>query len=227
MVHFFDINTVFFTALGYPMSYLEFFGTIFNVWCVWLAAKNKVLNWPVGIVAVVLFFALFYQIRLYSDMVEQAYFFVTGFWGWWVWTHPKGDDRKEDGEMRVVRSDRNEAVLAAAITGAGTLALGGFMSKIHLILPSIFQAPADYPYWDAFTTVMSFVATILMGRKRVDCWVYWITVDVIGIWLYYVKGVKFISLEYVVFLVMATWGLITWARSLESSKTGRQPYANV
>lgn len=32
--HFFSINTIFFTLLGYQMSYLEFFGTILNLWSV-------------------------------------------------------------------------------------------------------------------------------------------------------------------------------------------------
>ncbi len=208
-----DINTVFFTVMGYPMSYIEFFGTVFNLVCVWLAARNKVLTWPVGIVAVVLFFILFYQIRLYSDMIEQAWFFVTGFWGWWMWTHPKGE-KKPGTELPVTRSPRMEAVSAIAITAVGTLVLSTLMSRIHVLLPAAFPAPADYPFLDALTTVMSFTATVLMMRRRVDCWTYWIIVDVIGIWLYFVKGVRFIALEYVIFLAMATWGLLSWRKIL-------------
>jgi nicotinamide mononucleotide transporter len=211
MLHYLDVNTIFFSVMGYPMSYIEFFGTILNVWCVWLAARNKVLNWPVGIVAVVLFFALFYQIRLYSDMAEQVWFFVTGFWGWWMWTHPKGQKK---AELPVTRSPRAELWYGIGITLAGTIALGTFMSRVHLLFPAMFPAPADYPYLDAFTTVMSFTATVLMMRRRVDCWAYWITVDVIGIWLYFMKDVRFIALEYVLFLGMATWGLLSWRKLL-------------
>lgn len=210
-----SVNAVFFSVAGYPMSYIEFVATVFNLVSVWLTAKNKVASWPVGIVAVTLFFVLFFEIRLYSDMVEQAYFFVTGFWGWWLWTHPKRQaeaDRR--GELKISRGSRRELALAAAATAAGTFALGLFMSRVHLILPAVFPAPADFPYLDAFTTVMSFVATVLMMRKKVECWYLWILVDVIGIWLYFVKGVRFISLEYVIFLVMATVGCIQWQRIL-------------
>ena len=211
MTGLFSVETVFFTVMGYPMSYIEFFGTILNVVSVWLTARNKVASWPVGLVAVVLFFILFREIRLYSDMVEQAYFFFTGLWGWWAWTHPK---RKEDAdakkELVVSRGSRDELSLAAGITIFGTLALGAFMARAHIHLPAVFPAPADYPYLDAFTTVMSFVATILMIRKKVECWYLWILVDVIGIWLYYVKGVRFIALEYVLFLILASGGLYKW-----------------
>jgi nicotinamide mononucleotide transporter len=67
------------------MSYLEFVGTIFNLWCVWLAAKNKISTWPIGLVGIVLYIFLFYQIQLYSDLVEQLYFFVMTFYGWYLW----------------------------------------------------------------------------------------------------------------------------------------------
>jgi nicotinamide mononucleotide transporter len=177
------------------------------------------------LVGVVLFFILFYQIRLYSDMFEQVYFFVTGFWGWWLWTHPK---RAEDADakkgLKIVRAARKELAISFAITVTGTLALGAAMSRIHLLLPSFFTVPADYPYTDAFTTVMSFVATVLMMRKRVECWHYWIIIDIIGVWLYYVKGVRFISLEYAIFLVMATGGLLSWRKlpAASSSSYGLQ-----
>lgn len=217
MINYLSVDTTFFTVIGYPMSYLEFFGTVLNVWCVWLTAKNKVLSWPVGIVAVVLFFLLFYEIRLYSDMVEQAYFFMTGFWGWWVWTHPKKEEADAKSELKISHAPAREACIAAAITVVGSLALGFFMTKVHLILPAIFPEPADFPYMDAFTTVLSFVATVLMIRKRVECWYLWILVDIIGIWLYYAKGVKFIALEYVLFLILATNGYFRWRKEYRTA----------
>jgi len=77
------------------------------------------------------------------------------------------------------------------------------INNLSIRFPNQFPEPASYPYLDSFTTVMSFVATILMARKKVTCWYLRILVDIIGIGLYYVKGVKFISLEYVIFLVLA------------------------
>src|SRR5512135_3579492 len=131
-----DVNTTFFTVLGYPMSYIEFFGTALNIWSVWLTARNKVLSWPVGIVAVVLFFFLFYEIRLYSDMVEQVWYVVTGFWGWWVWTHPKSPEESDvNKELKISYASLTENLWSAAIIAFGTLAMGAFMARINLLLP--------------------------------------------------------------------------------------------
>ncbi len=211
MPGFLDVNTVFFTVWNYPMSYLEFFGTVANIWCVWLTAKNKVASWPVGLVGIILYFFLFHQIRLYSDMFEQVYFFFISFWGWWLWTHPR---RKEESDgqngLKVTAGTWRGNAAAAAVTLTGSLALGALMSRIHLLLPRFFPAPADYPYWDAFTTVMSFTATALLARRRIENWLLWLTVDAIGVWLYWIKGVKFISLEYLLFFGLAANGLREW-----------------
>src|SRR5262245_63952313 len=94
MTAFLRVETVLVTVFGYPMSYLEFTGTVFNLWSVWLVARKSILTWPVGIVGVILFGILFYQIQLYSDLVEQVYFLVTGFYGWWIWARGAGEGKR-------------------------------------------------------------------------------------------------------------------------------------
>lgn len=212
MFSFFSIDNVFFSVLGYPMSYLEFVGTILNIASVWLVARKHVLNWPVGIVAVVLFGALFFQIRLYSDFAEQIYYLVSGFYGWWVWTKAGKDGMDSAGTTLIRNGTLKERVLTGAFVLIGTIALGWFMAHVNSWWPSIFPEPASFPYLDAVTTVMSFAAQMLMIFRVIDNWYLWIAVDVIGIWLYAVKEVRFVSLLYVVFLVLATMGLFEWRR---------------
>jgi nicotinamide mononucleotide transporter len=212
-IHLFSINTIFFTVFDYPMSYIEFFGTIFNIWCVWLTAKGKVSSWPVGMVGIVLYFFLFYQIRLYSDLTEQIYFFILSIFGWWMWLHPK--TKKEagnDNNLKVSHNTFRVSINYSIIIILGTMVMGYLMGNIHIYLPKYFPEQASYPYLDAFTTVMSFAATILLVKKKIESWFLWILVDIIGIGLYYAKGVKFISLEYVLFLILATKGLYNWIK---------------
>lgn len=68
-----SVDNVFFTVPGYPMSYIEFAGTILYLASVWLIARRNVLTWPIGIASVLLYLILFYQIHLYSDALEQVY----------------------------------------------------------------------------------------------------------------------------------------------------------
>ncbi len=69
LLTFFDVNNTFFTLLSYPISYLEFTGTLFNLASVWLIAKRNIWTWPIATIGVILFCDLYYQIKHY------AYFF--------------------------------------------------------------------------------------------------------------------------------------------------------
>lgn len=217
--HFLDINTVFFTALDYQMSYVEFFGTLFTIWCVWLTAKAKVLSWPVGIIGTLLYIFLFYQISLYSDLFEQIYFLVTGFIGWWFWVRPRAKEHSDSADQLKVGANTVKTNLAyLSIVVAGTFLFAYVATHLDNWFPAYFEEPASFPFLDAFTTAMSFVAQWLLTRKKLESWILWILVDIIGIWLYWVKGVKFISLEYVLFLGIAIKGLVDWKKKFNSYK---------
>jgi nicotinamide mononucleotide transporter len=218
---FLSVENIAFTVLDYPMSYVEFIGTIFYLLSVWLIARRNVWTWPIGIISVLLYMVLFYQIQLYSDTLEQVYYLGASVYGWWFWTRRKSkkDDAAEDHLREVGFSTRRSMGIWIAVTLVGSLLLGVFMTQAHILIPSFFTLPADYPYLDAFTTVMSFTAMWLMARKRIESWVYWIIVDVIGIGLYFVKEVRFLSLLYVILLVLALNGLREWWQAYQKRAT--------
>jgi len=207
-----NINYIFFTVLGYPMSYLEFFGTLLNLWSVYLVTQNNVLTWPVGNLAVILFGILFFQIQLYSDFIEQIYFLITGFYGWWVWLYLRRGKDLGKKDLSITSNTPQCNFVYFSIILVGTFLMGGLMARIHQYLPRIFAQPASYPYLDAFTTVMSFTATILMAHKKMESWYLWILVDIIGIWLYFKKSVVLISLLYLIFLLLSIKGLFNWKK---------------
>ena len=212
MYELFSINNIFFTVLGYPMSYIEFFGTIFNLWCVYLVVKNNIWNWPIGIVGVILFGFMFYQINLYSDLFEQIYFFITSFYGWWAWIHMRNTNQANAQELSISRNNQKNNLIYFIIIILGTILLGYFTSNIHIYFAEYFPEPASFPYLDAFTTILSFAATILMAHRKIECWYLWILVDVIGVWLYFAKDVRLVSILYFIFLILATRGLISWSK---------------
>ena len=211
MKHLFSVDNIAFTVFGYPLSYVELVGTVFYLWSVWLIARRRIWTWPIGIVAVILYMLIFYQIRLYSDALEQVYYLIASVYGWWHWLRSP----REGATIVDVDFSSTKAVLVwllvSVVLGIG---LGAFMSRAHVLLPGIFPEAASFPYLDALTTIGSFVAMWLTARRRIESWVYWMVIDVVGIGLYYVKGVKFIALLYVVLLGLAVKGFVSWSRQL-------------
>ena len=116
----------------------------------------------------------------------------------------------DHGTIRTL-SNRNRLLLAALIA-AVVLVVGTLITRIHLILPQVFDHPATYPYIDTFIAISSILATILLARRIFETWVLWIAVDITSIGLYSVKGVKLIAIEFVIFLALAVLGIYSWYR---------------
>jgi nicotinamide mononucleotide transporter len=208
-----SVENIMVSVGGYPLSWIEFTGTILYFASVWLVARKNLLTWPVSLVSVTLYGILFWQIQLYSDMLEQIYYLGIGVWGWISWKHIK------DEKQQIPTGFSSPGVMVAWTLGIAAvgLLLGLAVARFHLWMPAFFPAPADYPFLDAFTTVASFGAMYLMTRRRTESWFWWIAIDAIGIGLYWVKDVRFIAIQYIALFFMASWGLLRWMA------TERQP----
>lgn len=202
-----DINHIAFEIWGYPVSYVELIGTIFGLISVFLAAKTNILTWPAGILNEAAFFIIFFQVQLYSDMLLQVFFFIVTLYGWYFW--------KKEAEEKKVRSLALKMWVPylIALIG-GTVLLGFLMQNIHLIFPNYFLEKAAYPFADAFTTTASIIATLMLSRKLIQTWYFWIAVDVVAAIIYLMKDIQLIAIEYIIFLIICVFGLIKWRRSI-------------
>ena len=206
-MNYFDINNIACTVLGYHLSYIEAVGSLFGLISVYYASRGNVLTWPAGIINEIALCILFYQVQLYADMFLQVYFFIVTIFGWYHW-------KSNTAHVPITKLSKNSLKGYGISLIAGTIMLGIVIRHLHAWLPQYFPLPAAYPYADSFVTVASILATILLAKKQIENWVLWIVVDVVSVILYLFKGIYFLSLEYVIFLVLATWGLWQWRKKL-------------
>ena len=66
------------------------------------------------------------------------------------------------------------------------------------------------PWADAFASSTAFTGMWLMAKKKVESWYWWIATNITSIPLYFIKGLAFTSVYYVILLVLAIFGLIEW-----------------
>ncbi len=199
-----SLKFVLFELLDYPVSLLEFLGILSGLICVYTAAKNQIITWPVGIFNSICFFFLFYQVQLYSDMLLQIYFFGSSIYGWIFW-------QKRRGIEIPITSTSNKSFLQLSIAILiSSFLLGETTKKLPTFFPVLFKLPPSYPYLDAFTTTASIVANFLLARRILQAWYLWVAVDVVCIGIYFMKGIDLVAMEYVVFLSIAFFGLYHW-----------------
>jgi len=178
---------------------IEIAAVLLGVANITLLIRRSIWNYPFGIVMVSLYAWIFYDVKLYSDMLLQPFFFVVQIYGWYYWLKGRGGD----GLIIVERLTRNQAVGYAAAAGGGVAIWGTLMAR---------YTDASFPYWDASILALSIIAQILLARRRLENWLVWVLVDVLAIGLYWTKGLYPTAALYSIFLVLATLGYFNWRR---------------
>lgn len=185
-------------------SWIEILAFVTGVWCVWLAARRHILNFPVGIINTSLFVVLFLGVGLYADMVLQFVYIALGVAGWYWWL--RGGPQRSALAVRRT-SPAHRAVLVAAL-GATTWA-------IYYLLSS--HTDSTVPELDALTTALSLVAQYMLSRKLLEHWYVWISADLIYIPLYASKGLYLTAGLYAIFLTLCVYGLLAWRGHLAAT----------
>lgn len=185
------------------MSNIEIIGVVFGLLSVYLTVKQSVWSWPTGIISVIAFWFLFFDIKLYADMILQGFYVITGFMGWYMWKF--GGEKKT--ELKVSLLTATQRLKAVFILFPLVAAIGWGLRA---------YTDAALPFVDSFAAALSVVAQLLMMKKYFENWILWITVDVVSVGMYIVKGVYLTAGLYGVFLVLATMGLIEWYASLKT-----------
>jgi nicotinamide mononucleotide transporter len=206
---FFDINNFAFEIIGYQIRYLELIGTLFGFLSVYFASRANILTWATGIINELFLFILFFQVQLYADMFLQVYFFVVTLYGWYNWQQKPKQNSITSTELKT------KIWLASAII-VGTIIAGFLFANIHLYLSQYFKTEAAFPFADSFVMVLSIIATVLLAQKKIETWYLWIVVDIVCTFLFFKKGIVFLALEYLVFLGLATYGLLNWKKQLNN-----------
>ena len=182
------------------MSPLELFAATLGVLAVWLTARQNPWCWPIGLGMVLIYSWIFFEVKLYSDMLLQLVYAVLQLYGWRQWT--VGNSGQGVREVsRLTSIQLGAGMLAGTV---GSLALGYGMAN---------WTDAAAPWMDAALTAFSLVAQWWMAQKRVECWLLWIVVDVLFVMLFLDKGLHLTAALYALFTLLAAHGWREWRRT--------------
>ncbi|RDV07156.1 nicotinamide riboside transporter PnuC [Sphingorhabdus pulchriflava] len=181
------------------MSGLEIAAVLLGIANILLIIRRSVWNYPFAIAMVSLYFVIFRDAKLYSDAGLQIFFLAVNAFGWWSWHR----NRADRGEIFVERLDGQSLLYWIFGSLLAIAAWGTFMAT---------NTDASYPYWDAAVAMLSVAGQILMTRRYLENWHWWIAVNAISIPLYLVKDLYLTAGLYALFLVLAIAGLVEWRK---------------
>lgn len=187
-------------------SWLEAVAAILGIASVWYARRENILVYPTGIVSVLIYVYICFFSRLYADSGINFFYFLMSVYGWYNWTRNTGDS----GHLEITVNTKRQQMAGIGLTFVSYWVILGI---IWLFNSNDTVYMSSYVPWvDSFTTAIFLVGMLLMARKKVENWVYWIIGDIVSIPLYFMKGLAFTSFQYLVFLILAILGYIEWRK---------------
>jgi nicotinamide mononucleotide transporter len=180
----------------------EIVGTLAGVAYIVLAARRNRWCWIAGAVGSGLAGIVFAYRALPMQAALNAFYVVMSVYGWLRWARSAGE-----GELPVdvwpARWHLFAAVALIALTFASARVLA---SETH----------AAWPLLDSLTTWFSLLATWLTARAKLENWLYWIVIDAILVYLYFMQAMPLFAILYALYVVIAAAGFIAWRRRFKA-----------
>ena len=182
--------------------YVELLGTAFSIAYLYFSIKQNILLWPLGIISAIFYLVVFYQSKFYADMALNGYYLVISIYGWIIWRRAR---EKMGMKMPITRLKLKLGLVLIIVTGI-----------LYFVIGKILYLYTDspIPYWDAFTTSASIVATWMLAKKILEHWIIWVIVDLVSMGLYIYRGLYPTTFLFAVYTTMAVIGFIKWRKEL-------------
>lgn len=187
-------------------NYFELLAAALGFLAIFLQIRQNVWYWLVSIVMVSMYIYIYIGARLYADMSLQVYYLIISFYGWYMWLFGK-------------KTNNHHEPLAVSITSKKLQIWLLFISILLFFLISrvlIMFTDSDLPYWDAFTTSLSFVATWMLARKKLENWLIWIVVDFVSTGIYIYKQLYPTAVLFFFLTILAYIGFLKWKKDLKN-----------
>lgn len=186
------------------ISWLEWVATLSFIVYVILATIENPLCWPVSMIGVAIMIFISYNAKLYYDIILNAFYFIISLYGFVNWI--RGGAQKK--ELPVSKISVKTVLFLFILSIAGIIIFGYLAEK---------YTDTDVAFWDASTTVLSFIGTWLLAQKKIENWIVWIVVDAIYIWLYYYKGLFLLSGLSIFYVAISFYGLYHWNKRFKET----------
>jgi nicotinamide mononucleotide transporter len=185
---------------------LEFIAFVFGILSVWFAKKENILVYPTGLIATIITTYLLYIAGYLGDMMINGYFSIMSIYGWYKWARKENDT----DIVAISRTNNKEKIIGIAL----------FFVTIFVVF-GIYKI-FDYEiktanYIDIFASGIFFTGMWYMALKKIENWTLWIFGDIIVTPLYAYRGLGMLSLQYLIFTILAISAYLEWRKILNKN----------
>ena len=183
---------------------LEFLAFWFGIISVVFAKKQNILVYPTGIICTVITMYLMYKVSLLGHIIVNLLYTIISFFGWWNWS------RRENNDLVVKVSKFTSNDLTKSLLIFFFIVFVAYFA--HDFFATNFEG--QIKELDILTSGIFVTAMWLMANKKLENWILWIIGNVITIPLYLSSDKIILSIQYVIFTILAIQAYIEWKKSL-------------
>ena len=183
---------------------LELTAFIFGIASVFCAKKENIWVYPTGLISTVITVYLLYQAQYFGDMTMNFYYSIMSIYGWYKWTNYKNEPN-----LKITKTTNKEKIIG--------IALFILTMIVTYFVYVFFNYKLEIPnYIDIFTSGIFFTAMWYMALKKIENWTLWIIGDIIAVPLFAYRGLGMLSLQYLIFTILAVLAYLEWKKILNS-----------
>ena len=186
---------------------LEFVAFVFGILSVWFAKKENILVYPTGLIATIITTYLLYIAGYLGDMMINGYFTIMSIYGWYKWARKENDTEI----IAITRTNKKEKIIGIVLFFVTVFVVFGIYNFFDYEIKTA-------NYIDIFASGIFFTGMWYMANKKIENWTLWILGDIIVTPLYAYRGLGMLSLQYLIFTILAISAYLEWKKILNSSQ---------
>ncbi len=175
---------------------LESIAVLFSILYVTLVARENIWCWAAAIISVSLYIFICYEAKLYAETGLQFFYLIMSIIGFFFWKESSNKKRLNIKELSI-----GDHSLILFIGIVFTLILGYILT---------IYTQAKLPLLDSFTTVFSIIATLMVIKKILENWLYFIAIDLVSIYLYNSRDLQQTAMLFMLYTIIACIGYYNW-----------------
>jgi nicotinamide mononucleotide transporter len=182
---------------------LETLAVVLGIGYLLLAMLESSLCWYCAFCSAALYVWISGDVSLYMASALNVYFMAMAIYGWLQWQRGGADK----SGVKIIRWTARQHIFGVVIILGASVTSGYLLSS---------NTAAKLPYLDSFTTWGSVFTTIMVARKVLENWLYWIVINSVFIYLFIDRGLDLTAAMYFLYLVLATIGFLTWKKAYDT-----------
>jgi nicotinamide mononucleotide transporter len=163
------------------------------------ALKENSLCWYCAFFSSAIYAWILGDVNLYMESLLSVYYLVMAVYGWYQWR--RGGESHQGIEISCWPLWKQGLAIAAVVVAS---LISGYLLAQH--------TDARLPYLDSFTTWGAVLTTVMVARKILENWLYWIVIDAASIYLYLDRELYQTVALFVLYVILAVVGYVIWRR---------------